>query len=126
MQRFHAGNPFLEQIVDDWESLCKLAFKEAKLKRGESKKSVWEPAKERSVPTLISLEDNEYLVIEVIYNKVTREDHIDFRIFEKEVYTDEEENKKERMKKTSRGVNFSVAQWKRHLPKLIKLLRKYE
>lgn len=126
MRRFHAGNPFLEQILDDWESLCKLAFKQVRLKAGESRKSVWEEPKERSAPTLVSLEDDEWLIIQVMRNKVTGDDHLDVRTFRKEKVTDKEGNTKEEFVTTNKGLNLNVAQWKQHLPKILKLLRKYE
>lgn len=116
MERWYSSNPIVSQILDDWFSICQLAKREVKLKKEESKKTVWELV-ERLAPIYSrSYEGNEWIIVRVIYNKVERKKYIDVRIYKKV------ENNFE---KTDKGIYVSVENWDKLLLMIAKLLTKY-
>lgn len=103
MLRHYAGNPFVEQIIEDWHSLFALATKQVSVKRGLSRIDVWEVL-ERELPLhLEGYKDNEYLVIRLLYNKVDKKKYIDIRVFSMS---------NGKLKKTNKGIYLPIPVWK--------------
>jgi hypothetical protein len=87
--------------------------------------TVWELL-ERVIPIQSrNKRDDEWIVIRILRNKVEDRKYLDIRIFKKEA---EEFNgvKKEKLKKTSKGKLLPLNEWKKYLPTIIKLVRKYD
>lgn len=92
----------MQQILEDWLSLWKLACKYVSVKKGASKKGVWELLERNSPLHLEGYKDNEYVVVRVLYNKVDKKKYADIRIFEV---------KDGIAKKTNKGVYLPLSKW---------------
>ena len=104
MLRHYAGNPFVQQVIEDWHSLYKLARKEVRVKQGLSRIDVWETLERESPLHLEGYKDNEYLVVRLMYNKVDKKKYYDVRIFE--LYGG-------KMRKTNKGVYLPIDIWEK-------------
>ena len=122
--RWHSGNLYVSQFLDDWDELTWLAHYETSRKL-KQESTVWELL-ERVIPIQgKNKRDDEWIVIRILRNKVEDRKYLDIRIFRKEA---EEFNgvKKEKLKKTSKGKLLPLNEWKKYLPTIVKLVRKYE
>ena len=122
--RWHSGNLYVSQFLDDWDELVWLAHYETSRKL-KQESTVWELL-ERVIPIQgKNKRDDEWIVIRILINKVEDRKYLDIRVFRKEA---EEFNgvKKEKLKKTSKGKLLPLNEWKKYLPTIIKLVRKYE
>lgn len=122
--RWHSGNLYVSQFLDDWDELVWIAHYETSRKI-KKESTVWELL-ERVIPKQSrNLRDNEWIVIRILRNKVEDRKYLDIRIFRVEA---EEFNgvKKEKLKKTSKGKLLPLNEWKKYLPTIIKLVRKYD
>lgn len=72
------------------------------VKKGMSRKSVWESLERETPLHLQSYKDNEYLVVRIMYNKVDKKKYYDVRIFELINGI---------LKKTDRGVYLPIVIW---------------
>lgn len=86
------------------------------VKKGLSKKSVWETLERVSPLHLNTHKGNEYLVIRVLYNKVDRKYYFDVRIFELQ---------NGKLKKTDKGVFLPIENWSQAKEILNAFERKY-
>ena len=122
--RWHSGNLYVSQFLDDWDELVWIAHYETNRKI-KKESTVWELL-ERVIPKQgRNLRDNEWIVIRILRNKVEDRKYLDIRVFRVE---SEEFNgvKKEKLKKTSKGKLLPLNEWKKYLPTIIKLVRKYD
>ena len=127
--RWHSGNLYVSQFLDDWDELVFLAHYETTMskskKRKLEKEGIWELL-ERVIPIQgKNKRDDEWIIIRVLYNKVEDRKYLDIRIFKKIA---EEFNgvKTEKFKRTSKGTLLPLNEWKKYLPTIIKLMRKYD
>jgi hypothetical protein len=123
--RWHSGNLYVSQFLDDWDELVYLSHSDNVSRKLKQESTVWELL-ERVIPIQSrNKRDDEWIVIRILRNKVEDRKYLDIRIFKKEA---EEFNgvKKERLKKTSKGKLLPLNEWKKYLPTIIKLVRKYE
>ena len=123
--RWHSGNLYVSQFLDDWDELEWLAHYEKVGRKMKQESTVWELL-ERVIPIQgKNKRDDEWVVIRILRNKVEDRKYLDIRVFRKEA---EEFNgvKKEKLKKTSKGKLLPLNEWKKYLPTIIKLVRKYE
>lgn len=115
----------MSQFLDDWDALVELATNKELKQKVKKEKTVWELL-ERAIPIQgKNKRDDEWTIIRVLRNKVEDRKYLDVRVFKKEA---EEFNgvKREKFKRTSKGTLLSLSEWKKHLPTIIKLVRKYE
>lgn len=123
--RWHSGNLYVSQFLDDWDELVYLSHGNNVSRRLKQESTVWELL-ERVIPIQgKNKRDDEWIVIRILRNKVEDRKYLDIRIFRKEA---EEFNgvKKEKLKKTSKGKLLPLNEWRKYLPTIIKLVRKYE
>lgn len=123
--RWHSGNLYVAQFLDDWDELVYLSHGDNVGRKLKQESTVWELL-ERVIPIQgKNKRDDEWVVIRILRNKVENRKYLDIRIFRKEA---EEFNgvKKEKLKKTSKGKLLPLNEWKKYLPTIIKLVRKYE
>jgi hypothetical protein len=123
--RWHSGNLYVSQFLDDWDELVYLSHGDNVSRKLKQESTVWELL-ERVIPIQgRNKRDDEWIVIRILRNKVEDRKYLDIRIFRKEA---EEFNgvKKERLKKTSKGKLLPLNDWKKYLPTIIKLVRKYD
>lgn len=123
--RWHSGNLYVSQFLDDWDELVYLSHGDNVGRKLKQESTVWELL-ERVIPIQgKNKRDDEWVVIRILRNKVEDRKYLDIRVFRKEA---EEFNgvKKERLKKTSKGKLLPLNEWKKYLPTIIKLVRKYE
>jgi hypothetical protein len=123
--RWHSGNLYVSQFLDDWDELVYLSHGDNVSRKLKQESTVWELL-ERVIPIQSrNKRDDEWIVIRILRNKVEDRKYLDIRIFKKEA---EEFNgvKKEKLKKTSKGKLLPLNEWKKYLPTIIKLVRKYD
>lgn len=123
--RWHSGNLYVSQFLDDWDELVYLSHGDSVSRKLKQESTVWELL-ERVIPIQgKNKRDDEWIVIRILRNKVENRKYLDIRVFRKEA---EEFNgvKKEKLKKTSKGKLLPLNEWKKYLPTIIKLVRKYE
>lgn len=121
--RWHSGNLYVSQFLDDWDELVYLSHGDVSRKL-KQESTIWELL-ERVIPIQgKNKRDDEWIVIRILRNKVEDRKYLDIRVFRKEA---EEFNgvKKEKLKKTSKGKLLPLNEWKKYLPTIIKLVRKY-
>jgi hypothetical protein len=125
LMRWHSGNLYVSQFLDDWDELVYLSHGDNVSRKLKQESTVWELL-ERVIPIQgRNKKDDEWIVIRILRNKVEDRKYLDIRIFRKEA---EEFNgvKKEKLKKTSKGKLLPLNEWRKYLPTIIKLVRKYE
>lgn len=115
MLRHHTGHPVVAQVLDDWTSLNWLAVKENKLKKGESKKTVWELL-ERVAPIPLKNKEDEWIVMRILFNKVERKHYLDLRVFKRV---------EGKFVKTGKGIHLPVGEWSKQLTMIENLMVKY-
>ncbi len=123
--RWHSGNLYVSQFLDDWDELVYLSHGDNVSRKLKQESTVWELL-ERVIPIQgKNKRDDEWVVIRILRNKVEDRKYLDIRVFRKEA---EEFNgvKKEKLKKTSKGKLLPLNEWRKYLPTIIKLVRKYE
>ena len=123
--RWHSGNLYVSQFLDDWDELVYLSHGDNVSRKLKQESTVWELL-ERVIPIQgKNKRDDEWVVIRILRNKVEDRKYLDIRVFRKEA---EEFNgvKKEKLKKSSKGKLLPLNEWKKYLPTIIKLVRKYE
>lgn len=125
MKRCHSGNLYVSQFLDDWDALVELANSQDIKQRIKREGTLWELL-ERAIPVQgKNRKDDEWIIIRVLKNKVEDKKYLDVRVFKKEA---EEFNgvKTEKFKRTSKGILLPLNEWKKYLPTIIKLVRKYD
>lgn len=117
MIRFYVGNNTVERLLEDWYSLLRLAKKQVSVKKGFTRKTVWELLERSSPRKLNSYRGNEFIVVRILFNKVDKKYYVDLRIFELIG---------QKMKATTKGVSLPVENWGDIKQCLNQMQRKYD